>query len=68
VTLDGVARGAAPLTVSRVRAGTHTVRVELEGYERWTTAVTVASGSHVRITPRLRPLRGRGEETTNDPE
>jgi hypothetical protein len=66
VILDGVSRGSAPLTLSELRAGTHTVRLELDGYQRWTTAVTVVSGRHVHLSPVLQPRRDR--DAANNPE
>ena len=56
VIIDGVTHGPTPLEIRGVQAGAHAVRVELDGYERWTKAVSVASGGRVRLLPVMRPL------------
>lgn len=49
--------GETPLQLTRLRAGSHVVRIEHEGYERWTTAVLVPAGRQTRVTARLQPIR-----------
>jgi PKD repeat protein len=44
VTLDGVAQGNTPLTLSQVSPGVHTVRVDLPGYQPFEQQVTVMEG------------------------
>jgi PEGA domain-containing protein len=53
VHLDGELVTTTPFSVYRVPSGTHTVRMELEGYKPFTTSVNVVPGSHVRIASSL---------------
>jgi hypothetical protein len=46
VFVDGKLLGTTPLQVPQVAAGTHTVRLELEGYRPWISTVQVAAGEH----------------------
>jgi hypothetical protein len=45
VYLDNEYKGTTPVTLRAVTAGTHTVEVRLDGYERWTTPVSFTKGS-----------------------
>jgi hypothetical protein len=49
--------GDTPLHVTQLRAGTHVVRVERQGYQRWTTAVLVSADQEARVNARLEPQR-----------
>ncbi len=42
--LDGVSQGMTPLTLSQVKPGVHTVRVELTGYQPYEQQVSVMEG------------------------
>lgn len=42
--LDGVSQGSTPLTLSQVKPGVHTVRVELAGYQPYEKQVNVMEG------------------------
>jgi PKD repeat protein len=42
--MDGIAQGNTPLTLSQVKPGVHTVRVELSGYQAYEQQVTVMEG------------------------
>jgi hypothetical protein len=58
VTLDGSAAGTTPaghaaLILNAVRAGNHTVTVELAGYPRYTSTVTVIKNKVVRVNADL---------------
>jgi serine/threonine-protein kinase len=53
VRLDGKDAGVAPITLSPVTAGTHTVELVLPGYRAWTTTVTVVAGQRQRVTASL---------------
>jgi hypothetical protein len=44
VFLDGKSVGKTPLVISDVAAGTHSVRLELPGFNRWATTVDVKGG------------------------
>jgi serine/threonine protein kinase len=53
VFLDGKPVGTTPLSLSQVSAGSHVLRLEHEGYQRWTSAISVASGDSRRVTASL---------------
>jgi hypothetical protein len=57
VWVDGVLRGAAPLTLD-VPAGRHLVRVYREGYRAWGGAVDVKKGSEATVQATPRPTTG----------
>ena len=56
VFIDQRPVGQTPLNLPDVRAGTHAIRVEHDGYARWTAAVLVSAGKHTRVTPLLQPI------------
>lgn len=49
VYLNSEYRGTTPVTLSAVPVGTHTLEVRLDGYERWSTPVTVRSGGSIPV-------------------
>lgn len=49
VTLDGVYKGTSAIVLKNVAPGTHTVTVELEGYEPVTQTVSVPSGDTAEL-------------------
>jgi serine/threonine protein kinase len=53
VFIDGKAVGTTPVTVRGVAAGSHAIRVEHEGYRRWSSAVRVVASQANRITAAL---------------
>ena len=55
VTIDGIPRGVAPLSVSKLRAGNRMVRLELNGYQRWSWAVYVTPSRQTRLNVSLVP-------------
>lgn len=57
VWVDGVPRGASPLTLD-VSAGRHLVRVYREGYRAWGGAVDVKKGSEATAQAALKPTAG----------
>jgi PEGA domain len=42
--------GMSPIRLSKVRAGSHTIRIDLDGYERWSRAVAVVTNQSTRVT------------------
>jgi DNA repair exonuclease SbcCD ATPase subunit len=48
--------GQTPLNLPDVRAGTHAIRVEHDGYARWTAAVLVSAGKQTRVSTLLQPI------------
>jgi serine/threonine protein kinase len=53
VFLDGRLVGTTPLSLPQVAAGEHAVRLEREGYRRWSSSVRVAGGQGQRVTASL---------------
>jgi hypothetical protein len=53
VTLDGRVVGVTPLTLPEVAAGSHAVRLELEGYHTWSVSAQVVSGQQKKVTASL---------------
>jgi hypothetical protein len=53
VKLDGRTVGKTPLTLRGVAAGSHAVRIELEGYRVWSTSTRVASGQVQKVNASL---------------
>jgi serine/threonine-protein kinase len=53
VFVDGKLAGKTPVEVSSVDAGSHALRIELDGYQRWTSAVRVVAGERNRVTASL---------------
>ncbi len=53
VFVDGRQLGVTPVVLSKVSAGSHVIRLDLEGYETWSTAVQVVAGERARISGSL---------------
>jgi hypothetical protein len=51
--------GETPLQLTRLRAGSHVIRIEYEGYQRWTAAVLVSADKETRVSAELQPVRDR---------
>jgi hypothetical protein len=50
VFLDGKLLGTTPLTVPNVAAGAHAIRLERDGYSRWTASIRIVAGERNRVT------------------
>jgi hypothetical protein len=50
VFLDGKLLGTTPLTVPNVAAGSHAIRLERDGYSRWTASIRIVAGERNRVT------------------
>jgi hypothetical protein len=50
VAVNNQAVGTTPVVLHEFPAGTHVVRVEMPGFQRWGRAVLVASGKHATVT------------------
>ena len=57
VWVDGVLRGAAPLTID-APAGRHLLRIYREGYRAWGGAVDVKKGAEATVQAALKPTTG----------
>lgn len=53
VYLDGRRIGTTPLVLDAAPTGSHALRLELDGYRRWTSSVRVAAGERNRVTASL---------------
>ena len=59
VFVDGQQVGETPLQLAGLRAGSHVVRIERDGHDRWTTAVLVAADRQTRVSAKLQAPHGR---------
>jgi hypothetical protein len=55
VSVNGVPAGATPVVLRHVPAGSSVVRVELDGFEPWSSAVRVVANEHNFATIKLLP-------------
>jgi len=53
VFLDGKLSGTTPLTLPQVGAGEHAIRIEHDGYQRWSSSVRIVAGERNRVTASL---------------
>jgi hypothetical protein len=53
VLIDGRPVGRTPLQLARVRAGSHAVWVEREGYQRWTASIRVPAEKSTPVNVKL---------------
>jgi hypothetical protein len=53
VFLNGEPVGTTPLTLDTVAAGSQALRLELDGYRRWTSSIRVVAGQRNRVTASL---------------
>ena len=53
VFVDNVYRGVTPVTLSGIPAGTHTIRVQLQGYRDFSMEVQVVGGTSTPVTASL---------------
>jgi len=56
VFLDREDAGRTPLRLDKLRAGSHLVWIEREGYQRWTRVVQVRADSITHLSAELEPL------------
>lgn len=55
VYVDGRLRGRTPLQLDGIAAGEHGIRLQLDGYTEWLTAVGVPAGGKQRVAASLEP-------------
>jgi hypothetical protein len=53
VFMDGQLVGATPLALPAVRAGEHAIRLERDGYRRWSSSVRIIPSERSRVTASL---------------
>ena len=53
VFLDGRGVGVTPLTLNDVTVGSHVVRLDLAGHQRWSTSIRVVAGERERVAASL---------------
>jgi TonB family protein len=56
VKVDGTPSGQTPLSIPRVRPGSHRVELAKEGYEPWTGTMVVQPGGRARVEAQLREI------------
>jgi hypothetical protein len=59
VLVDNRPVGVTPLVLPAVRAGSHAVRLEMEGYRSWSTSVYVEAGGRARVAASLEAQENR---------
>jgi hypothetical protein len=59
VYVDGRLVGTTPMSVASIRVGSHVVRLELDGYRRWSDSVRVVAGERTRVAASLEEETGR---------
>ncbi len=57
VSVDGQPVGVTPLVGWELPAGSHVVRIDLDGYERWSTSIQVVADKAANVVTNLRPAR-----------
>jgi len=53
VFLDGKLVGTTPMTLESVGAGEHAIRLERDGYRRWSSSVRIVASEKNRVTASL---------------
>lgn len=56
VYVDGHLAGLTPLMDWQVRAGSHVVRIELDGYQRWSAVIRIVADQTNHLDAKLRPI------------
>jgi hypothetical protein len=56
VWIDRQAAGRTPLRAENLRAGSHLIWIEREGYRRWTRVVAVTADRVTRVSAKLEPM------------
>jgi hypothetical protein len=56
VYVDGRLVGFTPMSGVQVTAGSHVVRIEHDGYERWSSVIRVVAEEGTHLTAKLRPI------------
>jgi hypothetical protein len=56
VYVDDAVKGITPVTVTDVEPGTRKVTLTLEGYQEWSTSVTVSAGGISSVSATLNPV------------
>jgi len=59
VFIDNTQVGVTPLQMAAVRAGSHAVRFELTGFNRWSASVRVVAGERTRVAASLEEVSPR---------
>jgi hypothetical protein len=56
VYVDGQLAGFTPITDWQVPAGSHVVRIELDGYQRWSAVIRIVADETNQLVAKLRPI------------
>jgi len=59
VFLNRQSAGHTPLRLTNLRAGSHLIWIQREGFKRWTGVVQVPADRVSRLSAALEPLPGR---------
>jgi hypothetical protein len=55
VFVNGRPVGTTPVSMADVPAGSHEIRIELAGFNRWVTTVDAKAGNAARVAASLEP-------------
>ncbi len=55
IFLDNTYKGITPMVLSNIPQGSHTLLVSTNGYQNWTSSVTVTAGSYTQVSGTLTP-------------
>jgi len=56
IFLDNVCRGVTPLTITSVETGAHSLLLRLQGYNDYTSSVTISPGQSLQVQAALSPI------------
>ncbi len=56
IFLDNVCRGVTPLTIPSIGAGNHTLLLRLQGYNDYSSSVSIAPGQSLQVQAALSPV------------
>ncbi len=53
VFIDGMLVGTTPMSIAQLASGPHAIRLERDGYRRWSSSVRIVAGERNRVTASL---------------
>jgi hypothetical protein len=67
VLINGRAMGKTPMQLRNLGVGSRAVKFALDGYESWSSAVTVTAGRRTDVVARLKLIRHQPVQRASDP-
>jgi hypothetical protein len=53
VFVDGIERGASPLSIEKLSEGAHTLRIDADGFTEWRSTIEVTTGQETKVAAKL---------------